>query len=412
MVTMRLDTEGRLKRLEVEPTELEKARLPSRGSPDWSALFRAAGLDMTRFVPVEPQWTPTVYADARAAWEGPHPERPGVTMRVEAAAYRGRPVGFRWIGPWTEPDRDIFDLRSASRQLADVIWNLTLLTLFLGGAWLARRNLRGGRGDRRGGARLAGAVIVCLLAAWALDAHHVPPEGEFNIFSNGVGNAILMGAFIWVMYLALEPFARRHWPHMLISWTRLLGGGYQDSLIGRDLLVGSSAAAVLAIVSGPLLTLIPATLGSPPPAPQAPLYAASLRDAIAWAACIPVLKLVWCLGAVFFLVFVKRIVRREWLAAVIVILLFSSSYLGSSWTGLIAGCFGMAILVFVAIRYGLLAALTMSVVDEALRVFVRTADPSAWYFSTGLVAIAVVLAMAYGGFRMTSGRRIAPAPAR
>jgi hypothetical protein len=54
----------------------------------------------------------------------------------------------------------------------------------------------------------------------------------------------------------------------------------------------------------------------------------------------------------------------------------------------------------------------MSVVDEALRVFVRTADPSAWYFFTGLVAIAVVLAMAYGGFRMTSGRRIAPAPAR
>jgi serine/threonine-protein kinase len=410
-VTLRLDTEGRLNMLEIEPTQLEKGGGPAP-LPDWATLFRAAGLDIYRFHPVEPRWTPSVYADSRAAWEGPHPERPDLTMRVEAAAYRGRAVAFRWLGPWSEPDRDLFDTRSAARRFGDVAWNLTLLTLFLGGAWLARSNLRAGRGDRRGGTRLAGAVIVCLVVGWVFGAHHVSPNLEFFVFSNGIGNALLIGVFVWLMYIALEPFARRHWPHMLISWTRLLGGGFRDSLVGRDLLVGAAAATLLAIVSGPLVRLIPVWLGSAPPAPWGLNYAVSARDAIAWAADIPVLKLVWSLGVVFFLVFVRRLVRKEWLAAVIVTVLFSTSLLGSNLADLLAGTFGIGLLVFVAIRYGLLAALAMSILDTDLRAFVSTADPSAWYFYTGPIAIAVVLAVAYWGFRTASGRRVAPAPAR
>ena len=411
-VTMRLDGEGRLKFLSVEPQELEKdhGRSPD---PDWAALFRAAGLDMNRFSPVESGWTPSVYADARAAWQGPHPERPGVTMRVEAAAFRGRPVSFRWLGPWSTPDRDIFDTRSAGGRAADLIWNSILFALLFGGLWFVRGNLRAGRGDRRSAFRLAVAVVVCELGAWTFGAHHISSGYEFSfIFGNGLANAFLFGIFIWIVYLALEPFARRNWPHMLICWTRALSGRWRDPLVGRDLLVGAAGAALLEIGRDLLVRWIPVWLGSAPPAPRASSYAVSVRYAIAGAFGLPVASLVWTLGIVFFLAFARRWVRFEWLAAVIVTILFSSTYVGSTFSILGGGMLYIAMLVFVSIRFGLLAAFTLDILSNALHAFVRTADASAWYFYTGPIAITVVLAVAAWGYRTaTAGGAVAAAEA-
>jgi hypothetical protein len=167
----------------------------------------------------------------------------------------------------------------------------------------------------------------------------------------------------------------------------------------------------VALVSGPLLRLIPAWAGSAPTAPRPPLFVASLRDAIAWSASIPVLKLTWALGVVFFLVFVRRLVRVEWLAAVIVTLLFSASYLGLDLPVLASGLFATGLLVFVTIRCGLLAALTLAIVTDTLRSFVTTTDTSAWYFYLGPIAIAAVLGLALWGFRMATPRALTAAPA-
>ncbi|HMF08715.1 MAG TPA: serine/threonine-protein kinase, partial [Thermoanaerobaculia bacterium] len=118
MKEVRIDAEGRLKELHVVPQEIEKASGPAPPA-DWIALFRAAGLEPSVFHSVEPRWSPPVFADSRAAWEGPHPERSGLTMRVEAAAYRGRPVSFLWIGPWSTSFRDVPDQRSGGARAAD-----------------------------------------------------------------------------------------------------------------------------------------------------------------------------------------------------------------------------------------------------------------------------------------------------
>ncbi len=404
-VTMRLDGEGRLKSLSVEPRELERDH-GSSPAADWAALFRAAGLDLNRFTPVEPGWTPDLYADARAAWEGPHPERPGVTMRVEAAAYRGRPVSFRWLGPWSTPDRDLFDIRSAGQRAAELIFNAILLFLLFGGLWLVRGNLRAGRGDRRGAMRLAVAVVVCELGAWAFGAHHVSAGEEFSlIFGNGLANALIFGVFLWIVYLALEPFARRHWPQMLISWTRALSGRWRDPLVGRDLLVGAAGAALLAMAVGPLAHWIPLWLGSAPPAPGPPYFAASAGYALAGSLGQPVSSLVWTLGIVFFLAFVRRWLRVEWLAAVIVTVLFSLSFLGGGLSSLASGALYVGLTALVAMRFGLLSALTLNILFNSLNDFVRTADPSAWYFYTGPVAVGVTLALAVWGYRTaTAGR--------
>jgi Protein kinase domain len=57
MVNLTLDTQGQLIELAVVPPQREQ---PTRTSPlpDWRALFTAAGLDIDRFAPSDPEWFP------------------------------------------------------------------------------------------------------------------------------------------------------------------------------------------------------------------------------------------------------------------------------------------------------------------------------------------------------------------
>ena len=52
---------------------------------------------------------------------------------------------------------------------------------------------------------------------------------------------------------------------MLITWSRLTTGRLRDPLVGRDLVVGTIAGLVLALLE-PLGTLVPPALGYPAPA--------------------------------------------------------------------------------------------------------------------------------------------------
>ena len=56
--------------------------------------------------------------------------------------------------------------------------------------------------------------------------------------------------------MALEPYVRRRWPDVLISWTRLLSGKVWDPLIGRDVLTGALLGTVGAL-SGYALDALP-----------------------------------------------------------------------------------------------------------------------------------------------------------
>ena len=91
MIRLRLSPDGKLTQLEVVPPQVETAATPA--SFDWKSLFQAAGLDMGRFQPAVAQWTPLASWDERAAWTSD-------SLRVEAAAWRGRPISFYIVGPW------------------------------------------------------------------------------------------------------------------------------------------------------------------------------------------------------------------------------------------------------------------------------------------------------------------------
>jgi hypothetical protein len=107
-------------------------------------------------------------------------------MRIEAGAYQGKPVYFELIGPWTWPQRMQTFQATAGLQTFEVIGIVLLLSLLVGGAWLARRNLRAGRSDRRGAARLA-TVVFAAAADAGRDAQvlHVLSAGADHPFSLG-----------------------------------------------------------------------------------------------------------------------------------------------------------------------------------------------------------------------------------
>ena len=86
-VALMLDLNGRLHQLMVvSPIVQEQAAAP----PDWGALFREAGMDLARFTPAASRWTPPVYADTRAAWDGVYPERQDLAIHIEAAGAAGK----------------------------------------------------------------------------------------------------------------------------------------------------------------------------------------------------------------------------------------------------------------------------------------------------------------------------------
>ncbi|MBP7936985.1 MAG: hypothetical protein KA354_20270, partial [Phycisphaerae bacterium] len=51
-----------------------------------------------------------------------------------------------------------------------------------------------------------------------------------------------------VYYMAIEPYARRFWPHSLISWTRVLTGRLGDPLVGRDILIGCAFGVTIFVL--------------------------------------------------------------------------------------------------------------------------------------------------------------------
>jgi serine/threonine-protein kinase len=126
--------------------------------------------------------------------------------------------------------------QSTASQTVNV---LLILGVLAGGAMLARRNILLGRVDSRGAVRIAAAMVILDMVAWLLRADHAFGAGnEFELFVLAVGGALFNGAFVWLLYMALEPEVRRHWPKRLISWERLLTRGGRDPLVGRDVLVG------------------------------------------------------------------------------------------------------------------------------------------------------------------------------
>ncbi len=417
MVGVHLDPQGRLRLLEAVPPELDVAA-GSRPEFDWTPLFSEAGLDRADFEPVEPFWVPPAYADRRAAWRGAYPGSPRTPIEIQAAAYRGKPVAFRIIAPWTTPSRIQRSGAGSWIQAFTVFWFFASL---LGAALVAWRNLRLGRGDRKAASRLALFMLLIGILRWLLGAHHVPePMDLLYIFIGQVADRLFWCGALWTFYIAFEPYLRRLWPRILVSWIRLLDGRFRDPLVGRDVVVGCCGGLGVALLMR-LYQVGAAWLGQAPLGPDAfafhpftPYYyfeliaLGGLRHDL-WA--ILTLQHVGAVMAfliVIGLLLLRLLLRRTELAIgayfIVSFALFRSVYGAEPSFGLwVLGSMIFASILAVLFRFGFLALVIGAFVDPLLRFSPLTLDPSTWYAEASFLSLGVVLGLTVYGLHVSLG---------
>jgi hypothetical protein len=400
MISVELDGKGRLSRFVAVPPQVSEAKAPSP-VPNWGSLFAAAGIDAARFHAAQPKWLAPVPFDSRAAWDGSLAEDPNVPIRAEAAAFQGKPVYFELFGPWSRPERMQETQTTSGRKIGNAVRFAVIVLIFCVGGLIARRNLRLGRGDRTGATRAAATLFGLLLAAWTLTAHHIA-----DVMPKGIAEGALASLLFAIMYLALEPYVRRRWPGVLISWNRVLGGRFRDPLVGRDLLAGLLAGAAVVAISHfvdalPAWVNVSALTPVFPDTPRlrgiAPLFGQILGSTIGG------IEGAFIHLFVLFAVFV--VVRRRWLAIAVggVVLVLARLPLENYAIELPATALIVTILLFVLFRFGILSLVAVLFTVQALLFNPFTLDPSLWYFGLGMFSVAVVLGLAIYGFSTSLG---------
>jgi serine/threonine-protein kinase len=247
MTVVTLDSQGRLLAFDAMPDQIDPGG--AARSPRWDVLLQAAGIDQTRFAAVSPERTPLTYADTRSAWRGELPDRPGAPIRVEAAAYRGRPVYFEVIGPWSRAARQQERERSSSEVSVSAVVTTTFVCLLVMATLIARYNLRVNRSDRRAASRIASVFGAVTIIGWAVGATHVADgQSEVGRFFGALGESLFVAGLAFVLYVALEPWVRRFWPNSLKGWTRLVSGHVNDARVSRDVLLGAAAGALTQLI--------------------------------------------------------------------------------------------------------------------------------------------------------------------
>jgi len=406
-VLLRLDGDGHLLELIAVPSDTSA---PANLSVTWDTLFKYAGLKRAEWMETIPQAVPPFYADMRAEWIGTVSSVRGVPVRVEAAAYHGRAVWFVVAFPWTPAARASPPLLSREANLAGAITSLFLCAAFAVAAFFAFRNIRSGRGDRLGAYRLAAFSGSVWVIGWLLAEDHVPTTDELYLVLMFASYTLLIPVMtIWLLYIAFEPFVRRRWPHVMVSWTRLLAGEWSDPLVGRDVLVGCVAATWSAVLSA-----LPTWLGGEPFTGGELTALGHTAKSLAFLVDTPSVALYLSLEVLFFL-FVSRVVlRSEWAAATAAVIISSvitsvplllTAGGASLAPGLIVTVLKAVITVMLAMRVGLCALVAFSIVGSAFDRLPITFDVSAWYAPEGYLALAAIVALTMYGFRTSLGDR-------
>jgi serine/threonine-protein kinase len=404
MARVQLDPEGRLLLFEAIPRHFDDREGPWE-APDWRGPFEEAGLDMASFTQVPPAWAPRMASDVQVAWEGATAERPDLTLRVEAAGYRGKPVSFVVRGHWVEPPEMVAEDESLTDWLSD---NLGLAVMTIGsliiGIVFARRNVRAGRSDTRGAFRLALWFFLIHTGVWALWASHVSDLGiEWSIVQADVGYNLFLAASLWLLYVGLEPYVRRRWPDSIIAWSRLLRGKFRDPLIGRDILIGGVLAGTFGLVIQ-LDSLVPFVTGQPIASPHGLAFNAlgSVRWTIGATVDGAVHALLSVMQGLFILLLLRILLRKIWLAGIVFALLiaFMEGAPGAdqaiiAWIQVAAIT---SVVLFVLVRYGLVATTVGLYLQDSLDNLGLTGDFSVWYAPSFLIPAVVALALLLYGF--------------
>ena len=274
-------------------------------------------------------------------------------------------------------------------------------------AFLAWRNIRLGRGDTRGASRLAAFVLSLQMLVWLCGASHVPTAHEFVEFLRSTEPWRFAAAGrAWIFYVALEPYVRRRWPQIMIAWSRLLGGGVRDPLVGGHLLIGVAFGVGFAALGLIVFRLVRQQSGRLSAGWRPNL--ATLLDARHMTFVLVGAALGAVFGSLLLLLFLfvfRAMFRRLWLAAAALVLLVIAVFSPTNLLDFFAGTVFAGVITFVLIRFGVLALMSAIFVWQVLLFFPLTTDFSTWYAGSSLFAIASILALtAYAVYTALAGR--------
>src|SRR6516162_40058 len=283
-------------------------------------------------------------------------------------------------GPAREPDHS-----SGVGSAAPDRWHLDRAT-----------QLYSGQGRPSGWLAVGRNSFVVELAVWICRQHFVPTLSTLGRLVLAVSTGLFLSATVAMLYLALEPYVRRHWPQAIVSWSRLTTGRIRDPLVGRDVLWGVilGISWVLVVGSGLLLRT---RVGGTPDLPSTSLLLGGRQ-----------LLGIWLLNIVqgivstlefFFVSFVLRIgLRNRWLAAGGFVAIWAASntlqgehpeIMGPVWI-LVFSIAALAVT-----RFGLITLAIAVFTANVLLSLPYTLDFSLWYASSvsfvllGFVAIAI-----------------------
>jgi serine/threonine protein kinase len=402
MINLELDPQGQLTFFQAIPPQKESTGAQEPAF-DWNVLFAAAGLDPTKFQKAEPQWNSLAAADTRLAWTGTWPGN-SRGLRVEAGSWHGKAVFFSLMGDWTKANRMKNPEDSTGKRVAQILTLALILALLVGATYLARKNLRQGRGDREGAFRLASVMFAMEMLLWLCRGHLVPGLATLGLFVIAVSTGLFVSGTTWVLYLALEPWVRRRWPQAIISWSRLLSGQLRDPLVGRDILFGIMLGVLWILIFQ--IRAIPMMHRGAAPGLASTEYLIGGRTALGvWLMQIPV-SILGTLQFFFLLLGLKVVLRKDWLAAIAFVAIFALPRgLTSPYQAVEvpAQILVYAIAVLIVYRFGLVPLACAIFTVNMMANLPFTADVSDWYMTASVLALLSVAALAGWGFYQSLG---------
>jgi serine/threonine-protein kinase len=401
MVSEEVDGHGHLRTFTAVPYDDAAAAAPV----EMDVVFRAMGLDRAKFAETEPRLVPQHASDTVLAWKGPHPVIPNTPLWVEVALWKGRvtqaQVEFPFYNPTVTDNRPQGWIKLRGRLLL-----LAYAMAGFVGIRLARKNWLKERVDKRGALRLASFYFILSTITWFGRMHPTPTDDMFWELLNSIGDSLLWAGILWVLYLALEPAVRARWPHAIVTWNRILAGRWSDAQVGSHILIGAAIGAA-ATVAFELRN----NWANPGLAANAELWPImGLRQWTASFAAMFDTALLAGLAA-FFAIFGMRVfLKKDWLAAIVVALMFTFSeptVVNSPHllaTALVYTAI-YVVLMFLLLRFGLVATISMIVFTNGIDRITLGTDLRAWWAPYGLLALAAVLAAAGYAFWRSIGTR-------
>ncbi len=409
MADVVLDRDGLLLGLRVVGRTGKEGAVES--APDWSLLLKAAGFVPDQATPTTPRLPVPVDSDLKRAWTAFYPDQPGIPMHVEAAALQGMPVWFGVLAPWNPAESmPLSPPGPLSAQLPVgihiAIWTLLVINaiFMLAIAVLVRRNLRQGRADLQGARRLATVLFACALVAQLLRADHVALVlEEANLLINVLGQVVLYVSVAWLTYVALEPVARRRWPELLVGWSRLLAGRWNDPLVGRDVTIGIIGGIVMALAVN-LESGLPALLGLAGSAPRVTILSslAEFRHWLYFLLSSPYVGVAIGFGTLLAMLIFQSMLRRRAVALPVLAVALYFGFATVTGIGYLWSAGGAAftlIYLVIALRAGLLAAVVSIFCFLVLDATALTLDWSVWYANRTIAALCVIGVLLMYGFK-------------